>query len=143
MLALNTSRVGASVKDGPTERHTSPENRKFPPFAPAHRPSFHSPHTPTNREKVQAKVAERVLQIQALETRISYLGGTLGVESQEAEAAVNAKVADLEAQIHSLKQENSYATSVLSDNEYNKITPPLHRMSARFEADSQRSTTKR
>lgn len=65
------------------------------------------------------------------------------MESQEAEAAVNAKVADLEAQIHSLKQENSYATSVLSDNEYNKITPPLHRMSARFEADSQRSTTKR
>ena len=106
---------GGSIRNGWSYRAPDiPREQRFSSFAPAHHPSIHSPHIPTNTEKVQAKVAERVLHIQALETRISYLGGTFGVESQGTEAAVNAKVADLEAQIHSLKQENSYAASDLT-----------------------------
>ena len=137
------------------------------PFALVHPLSFQSSHIPTNTEMVQtrAKTTERDVQIQALEC---YLGGTekfarlqpimdslntriIGIrkeiadrldafsaERQEAEAAVRGKVADLEAQIYTLKQENSYTSNVLA---MIANTTKSHRpaLDDRIEAESQQS----
>ena len=97
---------------------------------------FDLPSRPTSTEIQIVKVAERELQVNILETTIKrlqeekdpalqllkeYLNSeilaiqkeiadrlnTFSMERQKAEAAVSAQVADLEAQIHTLKQENS------------------------------------
>ena len=112
------------------------------PFA--HRPSVHSLRVLTNAEKIlaRAKVAERQAQIDDLEMKTRDLRANFEVESQKlatidsqilviqkemvdrfkaleaerqkAEAAAMATLADLEVQLHALKQETSYAASVLS-----------------------------
>ena len=134
---------GSTRKGRPYSALDIPRQQKPSPFALVHHSSFQSPHIPTTTERnlTRAKIAEREVQIQALEMKISYLLGPFAAEGQEkfprlqpimghlnsrilsvqkgiadrlnvflaereeAEAAVNAKVAGLEAQIHTLKQE--------------------------------------
>ncbi len=156
-LGINTARPASDAgaqytSDGIIHKgqsYSAPDifrQQKPSPFALVHPLSFQLPHIPTNTEMVQtrAKIAEREVQIQALEW---YLGGAesqekfarlqpimdrlntriidirkeiadrldaFSAERQEAEAAVKGKVADLEAQIRTLKQENSYTASVLT-----------------------------
>ncbi len=123
-----------------------------PPLFP-HAPnlSLGSPHMPTNAEvQIRGKVADREVQINAVENFIKHLRDTFeadgrekdaalqplidylysqtisiqkeiadrlnafSAERQKAEAAVSAEVANLEAQIHILKQENYHDASALT-----------------------------
>ena len=149
----SASDAGAKhLSDGSTHKRQSYSAPSFlrqqepSPFALVQLPSF---RIPTNAEMIQtrARIAEREVQIQALECA---LGGTFEAQSQDkcarlqpimdglnsriigirkdiadrldafsaerqaAEAAVKGKVADLEAQIHTLKQENSYTARFLT-----------------------------
>ena len=126
--------------------------RQGPPFfACTPNPSFESPHTLTNTEvQIRGKVADREVQINALEKIVKNLRDTFeadgrekdaalrplieylysqilviqkeiadrlcafSAERQEAAAAVSAEIANLEAQIHTLKQENFHDASVLT-----------------------------
>ena len=122
-----------------------------PIFAHTPNPSFESSHTPTNTEvQIRGKVADREVQINALENIVKHLRDTFeadgrekdaalrplieylysqvlsiqkeitdrlyafSAERQKAGAAVGAEIANLEAQINTLKQENHHDASVLT-----------------------------
>ncbi len=122
-----------------------------PLFAHTPNPSFESSDTPTNAEvQIRGKVADREVQINALEKIVKHLRDTFeadgrekdaalrplieylysqilaiqkeiadrlyafSAERQKAGAAVSAEIANLEAQIHTLKQENYHDASVLT-----------------------------
>jgi len=134
---------GALATDSPTTPQSPSDNRILPPL-------LLSATLPLGRltylqiqEKYKQELsimAEREVQIKALEMKVRDLRATFEVESQEEFAALQpimeqlngqifafqkelvdrldalkaSQVADLEAQIHILKQENTYATSVLA-----------------------------
>jgi len=142
MLAPNTYRMEVSENDGPTARQTSSDNRDLPPWLLSS--TLPVAHIPTDTAKVQtrAEIAEIEVQSRALEMEISYLEGeskekrslswaaliaessALGRNRRSLERFLGlapgsgsgrqAKVANLEAQIHTLKQVNPYAARVLT-----------------------------
>jgi hypothetical protein len=96
-LSLDVTHLAGKTEIG--RPYSAPDifrQQKRSPFALANHPSFQSLHIPTNTEIVQAKIADRDVQIQALESKISYLGGIFGAESQEVEAAVKVKIVEFE-----------------------------------------------
>ena len=147
----STSDVGAQHISGNMGQPYNTSNIQSPLFSHVPLSALSFPRIPTSPEaQIRVKVAERDVQINALETTIKDLEGTLeadgrekdaalrplleylysqilaiqkeiadrlnafSAERQKAEAVVSAEIADLEAQIHILKEENFRDASILT-----------------------------
>ena len=147
----STSDAGAQHISGDRGQPYNTSNIQSPLFSHVPLSALSFPRIPTSPEaQIRVNVAERDVQINALETTIKNLEGTLeadgrekdaalrplieylysqilaiqkeiadrlnafSAERQKAEAVVSAEIADLEAQIHILKEENLRDASILT-----------------------------
>jgi len=84
MPVLNTYRMEAFAKDNPTTYRRSSDNRFLPPlilsaYFPVSRPTYPQ----VRMIKTRAMIAEREVQIRALEMKIRDLGATVDAEGQD------------------------------------------------------------
>jgi len=89
MPVLNIYRMGVFAKDNPTTHRRASDNQFLPPlilsaYFPVSRPAY----LQIRMIKIRAMIAEREVQIRALEMKIRDLKATFEAESQEKFAAI-------------------------------------------------------